>query len=276
MSNSIKAGLAKAAAAASTGTGFEADSTVDVHDFDHGITPERIIGEGEEPSMEVTAETEDREGTAKEHGKLHTGTGSKSPTPFWLNREFTWKMGTNSVTGETFWNLQPIKDVVATCISYCPGIVEDAYSALSDEDKAQATNFGKALRELAAEAEQMDSWLERTAAFAYAKDAAKNAASAVRWTLAQHDAAGRDATQLAIDHGERAAKAGRTAAMLKLALITADSKIDINYKSGAWDLYKSEAYRQAKQFMNPDEEKAQATAAHDGLTAPGFQLRAKA
>ena len=254
--------------------GFHEGSTTDAHDIDHGIVPDRTIGDGEVPDFNQAAATQDANGTAAQHGELHTGTGSKSPSPFWLFRDHAWRKGVNQSTGEVFWTLNPLADVVATVISYCPGIVEDAYKGLTEEDKAAACAFGRTLRDLCVEGEAIDSWLERTATYAFARDAAKNAASAVKWTTAQYEASARKDEQRAIEHGERASKAGRTAAMLRLALITADATIEINYKSGAWDLYKQDAFRQQKLYMNPDEQAVFDNAQTESLTAPGFKLRA--
>ena len=267
MTNSIANAMSNAA-------GFHADSTVDSSDIDHGIVPDRIIGEGEEMDLNQAAEKQDQDGTATEHGKLHTGTGSKSPTPFWVLRDFAWVPGTNKTTGETFWNLRPLADRVNLVASYAPGLLVDAALALNDDDKELARNLGEHLSDLNAIAASADTWLENTATYAYLKDAGKNACSAVTWTEAQHEASSRKAEKSAAEHAMRALDSGRKAAILKLALFEAAPTKEINFKSAAWDLFNGKAYAHAKNFMNPDEEKAVRDAETQGTTTMGFKLRA--
>ena len=235
----------------------------------------RDIGEGEEPDFESAAAEQDAKGTApSENGKLHTGTGSKSPTPFWVNRDFTWSSYTDKLTGETKWNLRPNADVVNLVAAYAPGVLEDAYARLSDDDKATATAFGQSLRDLCVEGEQIDSWLENTASYAFVRDAAKNACSAVTWTQAQQEANSRKAVKLAGEHEVRAQSSGRVAAMLRLALITAAPTLKLNFKGAAWDLAKMNAFRHQKAFMNPDEEATFRGAEAEAIEGSGFKLRA--
>jgi hypothetical protein len=254
-----------------------ADPEFDSHDIDHGVQAERQIGENEEMDFNAVADAQDAEGKApSENGKLHTGTGSKSPTPFWVLRDFTWSSYINKLTGETMWNLRPNADVVNTTAAYAPSVLDQAYAGLSDEDKKAATAFGTTLHDLMTEAEAIDSWLEKSAAYSFIRDCAKNACSAVNWTQAQQEAQGRKAVKLAGEHEVRAHTSGRTAAMLKLALITAAPTLveKINFKSAAWDLAKANAYRHQKVFMTPDEEATFKAAESDAITGSGFKLRA--
>ena len=89
------------------------DQAFDSYDIDHGVMEDRHVGEGEEPDFNDVAEAQDAEGKApSENSKLHTGTGSKSPTPFWVLRDYTWGSYVNKGTGEVVWNLRPNADVV--------------------------------------------------------------------------------------------------------------------------------------------------------------------
>ena len=288
MTNSIANAMTDAA-------GFHADSNTDAHEIDHctvqqtervynpqngnklseTIEVKRSSGEGEEKDFAAAAEQQDKEGTApSENGKLHTGTGSKSPTPFWVLRDFAWVPGTNKSTGETFWNLRPLADRVNLIASYAPGLLVDAALALSDADKELARNLGEHLSDLNAVAATADTWLENTATYAYLKDAGKNACSAVVWTEAQQEAHARKAEKSAAEHAMRALDSGRKAAILKLALFEAAPTKEINFKSAAWDLFNGKAYAHAKNFMNPDEEKAVRDAEAQATATMGFKLRA--
>lgn len=269
MSNSIKSAMTNAA-------GFHEDSVTDSHDIDNSgtIVVPHGAGINEEADFEAAAATQDANGTApSENSKLHTGTGSKSPSPFWLFNDFKWVMGTNQGTGETYWNLSPLADRVNYVALNAPDVLTQAYDGLSDEDKVIATQFGATLRDTCVEAEQINSWLENTAIYAFAKECGRNACSAVKWTEAQGVAAGRDNKKLAGEHEVRAQEAGRNAAILKLALITAAPTVTVNYKAAAWDLFKQDAFRQSKQFMNPDEERKFNEAKNASSTAGGFKLK---
>jgi len=258
----------------SNAPGFHADSNADSHDIDNGIVPDRKIGEGEEKDFHAQGKQQDKDGNAAENGKLHTGTGSKAITPFWVYKDFAWIPGTNKTTGETFWNLRPLADRVTAVASYAPGLLVDAVLGLSDEDKALGRKLGEHLADLNAIAATADSWLENTATYAYMKDCGKNACSAVTWTEAQHDAASRKAEKSAAEHEVRARDSGRKAAILKLALLEAAPTMEINFKSAAWDLFNGKAYGHMKNFMNPDEEKTLKAAEADATQTSGFKLRA--
>ena len=267
MTNSIASAITDA-------QGFHADSNTDSHDIDNGVVPDRHIGEGEERDFYAEAEHQDKNGNAAENGKLHTGTGSKAITPFWVYRDFAWVPGTNKSTGETFWNLRPLADRVATVASYAPGLLVDAVLSLSDEDKALGRKLGEHLADLNAIAATADTWLENTATYAYMKECGKNACSAVTWTEAQGEAQARKAVKSAAEHEERARDSGRKAAILKLALLEAAPTMEVNFKSAAWDLFNGKAYGHMKNFMNPDQEKLLKKAEADATETSGFKLRA--
>lgn len=268
MSNSIAQELNNAG-------GFHENSITDSHDIDHHITPDRKAGENEEQDMSAAAEKQDAEGTATEHGALHTGTGSKAKAPFWFFNSFYWADSVNKQTGEVSWNVRPIADVVNQVISYSKLALDNAYLDLNDEDKKQATELGMLLRDTAVASEQVDSWLERTVGYAYARECAKNTAMAVKMALAADESTAAKRVEAALTLSDASAKSGRVAAMLKLALITAEPTMEINFKGGAWDVYRAEAFKHQKNFMNPDEQKASDEAEGKSVAASGLLRAAK-
>ena len=68
------------------------------------------------------------------------------------------------------------------------------------------------------------------------------------------------------DSGKRSTDFGiasaERAAMIKFALILADSSVDVNYVSGTYESFRIDAAKHQKNFLNPDETKELQTLDH--------------
>jgi len=257
--------------------GFHTDSTTDSHDIDHGVVDQDVVthvGDNEEPSLEAIAERDDKNDTAPRSVEAPKQTGGKAPTPGYVLESFYWNDSVNKATGETTWRLNPLPDVVARNISLCPTVLQNAYLGLSDEDKVLANQLALTIKDVVAASTSVDQWLANVAIYAYAGEAARSTSIAVKFALASEDAraAGRKENADTLEASSQSA--GRNAAIIKLALLTASSEpVNLSFSRGAWDAFGREAYKHQQKFMNPDEKKAfdqldSKAASHSSLLRP--------
>ena len=218
------------------------------------------------PTMDaqVTEHFEDTDTIADADGvDVRTSQGShakaKEQTPDYVLTEFEWRSTVNQTTGETRWFMSPIKSAVDALINEAPDILNAGIDLLGDEDNALARQTAKDITNLSETLIALDSYQEDALKRHFVNQTARKAIYAVRTARAADEwsdriqAQGKEEPENLTAMIERSFDDARQVATFRSALLEVDPKLEINYKSAAWEVMKYLAFSNQKKYLNPDE-----------------------
>ena len=218
------------------------------------------------PSTEeqITNHFEDTDNLADADGvDARNGQGAhattKEQTPEFVLAEFEWKSRTDKITGETHWIMSPIKSAVQTLIKEAPGILNEGIGLLEEDDKALARQLAKDITNLSQTLIVVDSYQETALRRHFNNQLARKAIYALRTVRAADEwstrvqCQGNEEPDNLTAMIERAFDDAKQVATLRSVLLQIDPKMEVNYKSVAWDIMKYLAYTHQKKYLNPDE-----------------------
>ena len=184
---------------------------------------------------------------------------NKEQTPEFVLAEFKWRSGVDKVTGETHWFMSPIKAAVEALINEAPDILNAGIDLLEDEDNALARQMAKDLSNLMETIIALDTYQEDALKRHFNNQIARKAIYAIRTAKAADEwstrvqCQGNEEPDNLTAMIERAFDDAKQVATLRSALLQIDPKMEVNYKSAAWDIMKYLAYSNQKKYINPDE-----------------------
>ena len=218
------------------------------------------------PTMDaqVTEHFEDNDTIADADGiEARLGQGShareKEQTPDYILAEFEWKSRTDKMTDEVIWYMSPIKSAVQTLINEVPSILNAGVDLLEKEDIALARQLGKDITNLMETTVALDSFQETALKRHFNNQLARKAIYALRTVRAADEWSARVQRQGNEEPAnltamvERAFNDARQVATFRSALLEVDPKLEITYKSAAWDVMKYLAFSNQNKYINPDE-----------------------
>ena len=218
------------------------------------------------PTMDaqVTEHFEDTDTIADADGvEARAGQGAhakaKEQTPDYVLAEFEWKSTVDQTTGETRWFMSPIKSAVEALIVEAPGILHEGIDLLEDEDNALARQLAKDITSLSQTLIGIDTYQETALKRHFVNQMARKAIYAVRTTRAAEEwssriqAQGKEEPENLTAMIERGFNDARQVATFRSALLEVDPKLEINYKSAAWEVMKYLAYSNQNKYLNPDD-----------------------
>ena len=183
----------------------------------------------------------------------------KEQTPEFVLAEFDWRSRTDKITGEINWFLSPIKSAVQTLINEVPSILNAGINLLEEEDNALAHQLAKDLNNLMETTIALDSYQETALKRHFNDQLARKAIYALRtvrtadkWS-ARVQRQGKEEPENLTAMIERAFHDAKQVAILRSALLEVDPKMEVNYRSVAWDIMKYLAYANQNKYLNPDE-----------------------
>ena len=218
------------------------------------------------PTMDaqITEHFEDNDTIADADGiEARLGQGShareKEQTPDYILAEFEWKSRTDKMTDEVIWYMSPIKSAVQTLINEVPSILNAGVDLLEKEDIALARQLGKDITNLMETTVALDSFQETALKRHFNNQLARKAIYALRTVRAADEWSARVQRQGNEEPAnltamvERAFNDARQVATFRSALLEVDPKLEITYKSAAWDVMKYLAFSNQNKYINPDE-----------------------
>ena len=218
------------------------------------------------PTMDaqVTEHFEDTDTLADADGvEARHGGGAhakdKEQTPEFVLAEFKWTPRTDKITGETRWFMSPIKSAVETLINEAPDILNAGIDLLEDEDNALARQTAKDLSNLMETIIALDTYQEDALKRHFNNQIARKAIYAIRTAKAADEwstrvqCQGNEEPDNLTAMIERAFDDAKQVATLRSVLLQIDPKMEVNYKSAAWDIMKYLAYTNQNKYLNPDE-----------------------
>ena len=173
--------------------------------------------------------------------------------------EFEWKSRTDKITGETHWFMSPIKSAVQTLINEVPSILNAGIDLLEKDDHALARQLAKDLTNLIETTLARDSYQETALKRHFNNQLARKAIYALRTVRAADEwstrvqCQGNEEPDNLTAMIERAFDDAKQVATLRSVLLQIDPKMEVNYKSAAWDVMKYLAFSNQKKYLNPDE-----------------------
>ena len=208
--------------------------------------------------FEDTDTIADADGVEARHGQ-GSHTKDKEQTPDYVLAEFEWRSTINQTTGVTRWFMSPIKSAVDALINEAPDILNAGIDLLEDEDNALARQTAKDITNLSETLIALDSYQEDALKRHFVNQTARKAIYAVRTARAADEwsdriqAHGKEEPENLTAMIERSFDDARQVATFRSALLEVDPKLEINYKSAAWEVMKYLAFSNQKKYLNPDE-----------------------
>jgi hypothetical protein len=234
--------------------------------FQWRITMNNITDHAFVPTMDaqVTEHFEDTDTLADADGvEARNSRGAhakdKEQTPEFVLAEFEWKPRIDKITGETHWFMSPTRSAVEALINEAPDILNAGIDLLEDEDNALARQMAKDLSNLIETIIALDTYQEDALKRHFNNQIARKAIYAIRTAKAADEwstrvqCQGNEEPDNLTAMIERAFDDAKQVATLRSVLLQIDPKMEVNYKSAAWDIMKYLAYTNQKKYLNPDE-----------------------
>jgi hypothetical protein len=184
---------------------------------------------------------------------------TKEVTPAYVLAEFKWKSRVHTDTGESTWFMTPIASAVQSLINEAPDILSIGIDEMGDEDRALARQMAVEINSLAQTLIAIDTFQEKALKRYFNDQLARKAIYAVRTARAADQwsdrvqAQGKEEPENLTSMIERSFGDALQVATFRSALLEVDPKLEITYKSAAWDVMKYLAFSNQNKYLNPDE-----------------------